>query len=212
MLIAISHSQSLRLIGKCYCVLLFAGTSYGIVKVMKKAWAQKQKGFTIVELLIVIVVIGILAAITMVAYNSVTNRANTNKINADMRNLNQAIEVARYKDGVALRYITLSAATGSGCWGKANDTDLATLSKTTDGCWTSYLAALDKISTASGMNVRNLVDPWGRPYYMDENEGEGADPPNACGDDAIGVYARPFTTGQTMTKHTTIRNIQPACL
>lgn len=35
-----------------------------------------QKGFTIVELLIVIVVIGILAAITIVAYNGVTNRAN----------------------------------------------------------------------------------------------------------------------------------------
>lgn len=34
----------------------------------------KQQGFTIVELLIVIVVIGILAAITIVAYNGVQNR------------------------------------------------------------------------------------------------------------------------------------------
>jgi prepilin-type N-terminal cleavage/methylation domain-containing protein len=183
-----------------------------MIVVMKKAWAQKQKGFTIVELLIVIVVIGILAAITIVAYNNVQARSNQSKIDADMRNLKQAIEVARNQDGVALRYVTLSAATGSGCWGKATDTDLATLPKATDGCWTNYAAALDRISTASGMNVRNLVDPWGRPYYMDENEGEGADPPNACGDDAIGVYARPFTTGQTMTKHTIIRNIQPACL
>ena len=31
----------------------------------------KQRGFTIVELLIVIVVIGILAAITIVAYNGI---------------------------------------------------------------------------------------------------------------------------------------------
>ncbi|MDN5275910.1 MAG: prepilin-type N-terminal cleavage/methylation protein [Candidatus Saccharibacteria bacterium] len=37
--------------------------------------AQKQTGFTIVELLIVIVVIGILAAITIVAYNGIQNRA-----------------------------------------------------------------------------------------------------------------------------------------
>ena len=37
----------------------------------------KQQGFTIVELLIVIVVIGILAAITIVAYNGVQNRAKT---------------------------------------------------------------------------------------------------------------------------------------
>jgi prepilin-type N-terminal cleavage/methylation domain-containing protein len=37
--------------------------------------SYKQQGFTIVELLIVIVVIAILAAITMVAYNGVQNRA-----------------------------------------------------------------------------------------------------------------------------------------
>ena len=47
-------------------------------------WAkQKTTGFTVVELLIVIVVIGILAAITMVAFNSVQERArNTQTVNA----------------------------------------------------------------------------------------------------------------------------------
>lgn len=38
---------------------------------------RKDRGFTIVELLIVIVVIGILAAITIVAYNGITQRANS---------------------------------------------------------------------------------------------------------------------------------------
>ena len=37
----------------------------------------KQSGFTIVELLIVIVVIAILAAITIVSYNGITSRANS---------------------------------------------------------------------------------------------------------------------------------------
>lgn len=44
---------------------------------MNKAWAQKQTGFTIVELLVVIVIIGILAAITIVAYNGIQDRAKT---------------------------------------------------------------------------------------------------------------------------------------
>jgi len=40
---------------------------------------DKQKGFTIVELLVVIVVIGILAAITVVSYTGITQKANTTK-------------------------------------------------------------------------------------------------------------------------------------
>lgn len=43
-----------------------------------------QRGFTIIELLIVIVVIGILAAITVVAYNGIQNRSKVSRVNSDL--------------------------------------------------------------------------------------------------------------------------------
>jgi type II secretion system protein G len=61
-------------------------------------WA-KQKGFTIVELLIVIVVIGILAAITVVAYNGVQNRANDIAIQSDLNNIAKKIRVYQAENG-----------------------------------------------------------------------------------------------------------------
>ena len=54
---------------------------------------KKQSGFTIVELLIVIVVIGILAAITIVAYNGVQNRANNTKIDTIAKEIADKSEV-----------------------------------------------------------------------------------------------------------------------
>ena len=44
----------------------------------------RPKGFTIVELLIVIVVIAILAAITIVAFNGIQNRANDTAVQSDL--------------------------------------------------------------------------------------------------------------------------------
>jgi prepilin-type N-terminal cleavage/methylation domain-containing protein len=53
----------------------------------------KQQGFTIVELLIVIVVIGILAAITIVAYNGVQNRAKATQYQSDAVALDKKMEL-----------------------------------------------------------------------------------------------------------------------
>ena len=53
---------------------------------------KQNKGFTIVELLIVIVVIGILAAITIVAYNGITARANNT---AAISAVNQSVKAVQ---------------------------------------------------------------------------------------------------------------------
>lgn len=56
--------------------------------------SRRHSGFTIVELLIVIVIIAILAAITIVAFNGVQRRANESTVSSDLRSAATAIELA----------------------------------------------------------------------------------------------------------------------
>ncbi len=133
-------------------------------------WAKQKSGFTIVELLIVIVVIAILAAITIVSYNGISERAKVNQVKTDTRNLTQAIVAARNNTNKTLREITGS----------------------TDSRGTKALsdAALDAISAASGINLAGLKsgDAWGNYYRIDENELESG--PTDCRPDSIQVLNR----------------------
>ncbi len=62
-------------------------------------WAQKQKGFTIVELLIVVVVIAILASITIIAYNGIQSRARDTARIDKVKAISKAIELYRVDNG-----------------------------------------------------------------------------------------------------------------
>lgn len=70
---------------------------------------QQERGFTIVELLIVIVVIGILAGITIVAYSGITLRANASKAQANANSAQSVAEAFNADKG----YYPALAATGT---------------------------------------------------------------------------------------------------
>ena len=60
---------------------------------LMKYRSSRSSGFTIVELLIVIVVIGILAAITIVAYNGITKRSTVASIQSELAQNAKALTV-----------------------------------------------------------------------------------------------------------------------
>lgn len=71
----------------------------------------KQKGFTIVELLIVIVVIGILAAITIVAYNGIQQRGRDAQRKSDLVAITKALHLYNTDNG---NFVSSSSGCASG--------------------------------------------------------------------------------------------------
>lgn len=90
---------------------------------------NKQVGFTIVELLIVIVVIGILAAITIVAYNGIQKRASDTRRQSDIGIIAKALELYYIDNG---RYPA----------GNGSTTINVSWSTTADASWQNLATAL----------------------------------------------------------------------
>lgn len=144
-----------------------------------------SKGFTIVELLIVIVVIGILAAITIVAYNGIQNRANDGAIQSDLSAASKALELYKTDNGVYPRSAAeLSAMSstaplrasknayeiGNGtlynyvyCFGATNASyGLASLSKSGNAYYISSTSTSVKLFSSWGTSVTTVCPALGQ--------------------------------------------------
>ncbi len=67
-----------------------------------KGWDDKNvldKGFTLVELLVVIVILGILAAVVIFSVSGISDRGTTSACKADKQTIQAAIEAYRALDG-----------------------------------------------------------------------------------------------------------------
>ena len=73
---------------------------------------NSSAGFTIVELLIVVVVIAILAAITIVGYTGITNQASAAVLQSDLSNARKTIDLHYVKNGAYPADLTAAIAAG----------------------------------------------------------------------------------------------------
>ena len=115
-------------------------------------WAQKQKGFTIVELLIVIVVIGILAAISLVAYGNIQSRTKASVVASDFGKIEKGLRLLATEQGISTWWVD-STLTGSG-----NPTIVSLISS---GGLRPYLQSL---SNATGTETNWIYDTDGDIY------------------------------------------------
>ena len=132
-----------------------------------KTFRASEKGFTIVELLIVIVVIAILAAITIVAYNGIQARAKNSAAQTTAKTVVRKAEL--YNTEVGYYPLGMSALTGAPSTASYNVTGIVYVGNHTKDTPTNAVVfyACGSGSPASAVDITSSNVTGGRIYYYD---------------------------------------------
>ncbi len=140
-----------------------------------KIKAQQERGFTIVELLIVVVVIAILAAITIVSYNGITTRANTSAAKATAATVQKKSELYNTDSGNNRYPVTgseLTTAAASASYYVTGVTINFSTTALTSASGNSTVRVLKCSTTAATTNTQaNIVGTAAAPPTTQPNSG-----------------------------------------
>jgi len=160
---------------------------------------SKNHGFTIVELLIVVVVIAILAAITIVAYNGIQQRARTSAAQSELSSAIKKLEAYRY-NGISNERYPADLATADVKSSNnvtfnyyPNVTSNAYCLEAVSGTLTYVTTSLTKSSDTGTCSVTNGLVGW---WKLNGNTADSAGTNNAT---AVGSAP---TTGQNQQANT----------
>lgn len=113
--------------------------------------SKKSFGFTIVELLIVVVVIGILASIVTVAYTGISEQARTSQANSELASFKKAM--------LAYKVVNRELPPVGDAWNY--DTN-------PPSC--PYIVSLVAALRGAGYTGFSTTDPWGNCWGYDDND------------------------------------------